>query len=162
MLPGWINNTYALETCQIDLQNLCSRAGVTFILGKLAHFNAQQQQLVLHDESALDYDLLSLAIGSQPNLVGDIAALNEWVAVKPFDAYTQTWQTWQQQLNLKLPATLTIAGGGAGAHQGPDGDGYLAALTNFRFIIHTEIHSNIFYTFYVFDKEFFLHLSECV
>lgn len=115
MLPGWINNTYALETCQIDLQNLCSRAGVTFILGKLAHFNAQQQQLVLHDESALDYDLLSLAIGSQPNLVGDIAALNEWVAVKPFDAFTQTWQTWQQQLNLKLPATLTIAGGGAGA-----------------------------------------------
>lgn len=111
MLPGWINNTYTLDTCQIDLQDLCLRAGVTFILGKLAHLNAQQQ-LVLHDENALDYDLLSLAIGSQPNLIGDIAALNEWVAVKPFDAFTQTWQ---QQLNLKLRARLTIAGGGAGA-----------------------------------------------
>ena len=66
----------------------------------------------MHDENALDYDLLSLAIGSQPNLIGDIAVLNEWVAVKPFDTFTQTWQ---QQLNLKLRATLTIAGGGAGA-----------------------------------------------
>lgn len=115
MLPGWINNTYMLETCQIDLQDLCLRAGVRFILGKLKQLNAQQQQLVLHDESALDYDLLSLAIGSQPNLVGDIAVPNTWVAVKPFDAFTQSWQTWQQQLNPKLPATLTIAGGGAGA-----------------------------------------------
>ena len=115
MLPGWVNNTYALEACQIDLQQLCIRAGAVFISGKLAGLDTKQQQVILDDQRLLDYDLVSLAMGSQPNQFNGPSSSSHWVAMKPFANFTQQWHTWQQHLNPNQAATLTIAGGGAGA-----------------------------------------------
>lgn len=108
MLPGLLSGRYQLAECRIELDALCRAAGVELLLGQATGLDSASQQLQLSDGRVLDYNYLSLNLGSQPGLPAQSGSGLELLAVKPFSAFIQGWQRWQA-----APQALAIVGGGA-------------------------------------------------
>lgn len=57
---------YGLQDFRIDLRELCQRQGVQFIQDEVVSLLLQQKKLLTRSGRMLDFDLLSLALGSVP------------------------------------------------------------------------------------------------
>lgn len=113
MLPGWMAGYYDLHDCRINVKSLALRANVTFIEDAVMGMRADECYVVLGSGRRLNYDILSLDIGSETYL-GSLAMVgSELVPIKPFDQFRDAWhrivQTSQERPNYKL----AIVGGGA-------------------------------------------------
>ena len=115
MLPGLIAGHYQVEDCHVDLPRLCQWAGVRFIRARAVALDTTLSQLTLDDGSTLDYDWLSLDIGSTPALDEVPGARQYAVPVKPVAGLRQRWQDtldhWPVQ---ERPVRISVVGGGAG------------------------------------------------
>ena len=67
MLPGFVAGHYSLDQTNIDLNALCRKAGVRWIQARCAAIDADQKRLKLSDQPALEFDVLSVDIGSTPD-----------------------------------------------------------------------------------------------
>lgn len=86
MLPGYIAGQYAFEEFNIDLQALCRRSSIAFREGLATGLDPGARRVQLADETWLDYDLLSVDIGSTPSLPKGISS---GVSVKPIASFTE-------------------------------------------------------------------------
>lgn len=112
MLPGLIAGHYSLEETHIDLPHLCQWAGARFVRGRACALDAHAQRLTLDDGSQLDYDVLSIDIGSTPALRQVPGAADHAIAVKPVADFRQRWQHWLDQ--ARAGSRIAVVGGGAG------------------------------------------------
>jgi pyridine nucleotide-disulfide oxidoreductase family protein len=64
MLPGWIAGHYARADLEIDLEPLARRANVTLFRDSVGAMYASCRRVALSDGRHLDYDVLSLDVGS--------------------------------------------------------------------------------------------------
>jgi len=115
MLPGWMAGYYDLSDCRINVKALAFRANVTFIEDVVMDMRADESYVVLGDGRRLNYDILSLDIGSETHL-GSLSEIGSGlVPIKPFDQFRDTWhrivQTSQEVPNYKL---IIVGGGAAG------------------------------------------------
>ncbi|OJF97435.1 hypothetical protein AX760_17060 [Pararhizobium antarcticum] len=85
MLPGYIAGRYTFEDFNIDLQALCQRSNTTFHEGMAIGIDPETHRVRLADDTWLDYDVLSLDIGSTPSLPDGVSG---GVAVKPIASFT--------------------------------------------------------------------------
>ena len=83
MLPGLIAGHYTFEQTHIDLARLCQWAGVRFIAATVTAVDPNHQTLALAGRPSIAYDVLSLDIGSQPELDSVPGARRYAVPVKP-------------------------------------------------------------------------------
>ena len=91
MLPGFVAGHYSLDQTNIDLNALCRKAGVRWIQARCAAIDADQKRLQLSDQPALEFDVLSVDIGSTPDQ--RIAGASQYaVGVKPISGFQQRWQ----------------------------------------------------------------------
>src|SRR5204863_9024390 len=91
MIPGFVAGRYGFADCHIDLAQLCARSGVTLVHAEATGIDRAKRQVLLKDQPALSYDLLSIDVGSGPN-VGAIAGARQWaVPVKPIGARGRPW-----------------------------------------------------------------------
>lgn len=101
MLPGLIAGHYQVEDTHVDLPRLCQWAGVRFIRARVTALDSRLNRLMLDDGSTLDYDWLSLDIGSTPALDLVPGAREFAIAVKPVASFRARWQQaldhWPQQ-----------------------------------------------------------------
>ncbi len=118
MLPGLIAGHYSFEQTHIDLARLCEWARVRFITAEVTAMDPQARRLSLADRPDIEYDLVSIDIGSQPELDSVPGARVHAVPVKPVAGL---WQRWQDLL-LRLAALpsgtrccIAVVGGGAGS-----------------------------------------------
>jgi selenide,water dikinase len=118
MLPGLIAGHYYFEQAHIDLARLCQWAEVRFIAGQVIGLDPHKQRLTLADRPAIDYDVVSIDIGSQPELDSVPGARAHATPVKPI---AELWQRWQE-LHGRLTASrargkyrISVVGGGAGS-----------------------------------------------
>ena len=116
MLPGLVAGHYSFEQTHIDLARLCQWAGVRFIESEVTALDPANKQLILAGRPPVGYDLVSIDIGSQPELDSVPGARAHSVPVKPVAGL---WQRWRE-LELKLgqrddPHRLAVVGGGAGS-----------------------------------------------
>ncbi len=86
MLPGYIAGQYTFEDFNIDLQALCQRSSIAFREALAIGLDPDARRVRLEDGTWLDYDLLSLDIGSIPSLPNGISA---GVSVKPIASFTE-------------------------------------------------------------------------
>ncbi len=116
MLPGLIAGHYTFEDCHIDLQKFCQRAGVQFIHSKVQRIDPLTKKIHCHQHPSLQYDVLSINIGSQPALNG-IEGANEYgYPIKPFQQFLNHWQHWlktTQTMNTGALQRIVMIGGGA-------------------------------------------------
>jgi len=119
MLPGMISGHYSVTDTHIDLPRLCQWAGVRFVRARVTALEARLRRLTLSDGSQLDYDWLSLDIGSTPALDQVPGAREHAIAVKPVANFRQRWQAFldQDHKHDATPRTnprIAVVGGGAG------------------------------------------------
>ncbi|CAA0114531.1 Selenide, water dikinase [Halioglobus japonicus] len=118
MLPGLISGHYSFEQAHIDLARLCQWAGVRFITAEVIGLDTAEQRLKLAGRPTIAYDVVSIDIGSQPELDTVPGARQHAIPVKPV---AQLWQRWQD-LCWRIAARasgenvrLAVVGGGAGS-----------------------------------------------
>ena len=87
MFPGVVAGKYKIDEILIDLRNLASKAGVSFVMAEIDGIVPKKKKLLLAGRPEIEYSSLSLNIGTKTNLnsksliPGD---KNLAVPIKPF------------------------------------------------------------------------------
>jgi len=118
MLPGLVAGHYRFEETHIDLERLCQWAGARFIAAQVDALDPQRRRLGLVGRPAIDYDLVSIDIGSQPELDSVPGARAHAVPVKPVAGLWLRWQALQQRVQNNPSGQerrIAVVGGGAGS-----------------------------------------------
>jgi selenide,water dikinase len=112
MLPGYIAGHYRYHECHIDLAYLARCAGARLVESCARTIDTQRQRIMLTDGSMLDYDIVSIDIGSTsaPAAVAGEGA----VAVKPVEAFLPAWQALAERARRGELKKVLVIGGGAG------------------------------------------------
>ena len=113
MLPGWMAGHYRAEDCRIDLAPWAERAGARLVLGSVSQLDAQARTLHTDAAERIDYDLLSLDVGSETDS-GALQPLGaRLLPVKPLDAFYTRWPKLMQLAQTTPNFALAVVGGGA-------------------------------------------------
>ena len=114
MLPGLIAGHYAYDEAHIDLLPLARRAGARVIHAEVEAIDCSARQVSVSGRPQLDYDLLSINIGSRPCLPASEVSATQF-AVKPVDGFLRAWRQLEQRLaQTSGDFRLAVIGGGAG------------------------------------------------
>lgn len=113
MVPGWMAGHYPLDACSIDLRALADAAGARLILQDGARIEADRRTVTLVDGTHLDYDCVSLDVGSETDLSW-LGLLGErLLPVRPIRRFVQRWERVLQQAAADPGFRLVVVGGGA-------------------------------------------------
>jgi selenide,water dikinase len=120
MLPGFVAGHYSLEQTNIDLNALCRKAGVRWIQARCTDIDPDKKCLGLSDQPELEFDVLSVDIGSTPDQ--RVSGASQYVVgVKPIARFQQRWQTLLSSLDTPSESSATakqidwgVVGAGAG------------------------------------------------
>jgi pyridine nucleotide-disulfide oxidoreductase family protein len=129
MLPGWIAGHYTSEQCRIDLRPLAQAASARLVLAHLIGIDASRNTVQLSDGSQLDYDTLSLDVGSETNTAWVQNTDDRLLPIKPLDDFVQRWPVILADAAKHENYKLVIVGGGAAGVE-------LAFAAQYAFSIH--------------------------
>lgn len=113
MLPGFMAGHYALEQCRVDLAPLAQRAGTQLVLASVVGMDAQTSCVFLSDGARLDYDLLSLDVGSAVDTQGLEALGDAFLAAKPLAPFFVRWAQIVATASRTPGYALAVVGAGA-------------------------------------------------
>ena len=90
MLPGFVAGHYSYLDAHIDLNRLCQWANVRFIRGTVTAIDADKNTVAINSQESIQYDHLSIDIGSTPDL--SIPGAREYATgVKPVSHFGALW-----------------------------------------------------------------------
>jgi selenide, water dikinase len=114
MLPGLIAGHYSKAEAQIDLAPLARFAGAGAVFDEAVGLDLTGRRVLFRDRSPIPYDVLSIDIGSTPNL--DVpGAAEHTVPVKPIDRLLDRWSALTTRLcESAAIRRIAVVGGGAG------------------------------------------------
>jgi selenide,water dikinase len=130
MLPGYIAGHYRFSDCHIDLEPLCSVAGIALHRAEATGLSPEHGRVMCSDGSVVEYDVLSIDIGSTPDVQAIPGALDHGICVKPVAGFLRAWDRILGEARSGHPVSLAFVGGGAGAVE-------LAAAVHHRVITET-------------------------
>ncbi|PCJ38560.1 MAG: pyridine nucleotide-disulfide oxidoreductase [Moraxellaceae bacterium] len=113
MLPGLIAGQYQPDECQIDLRPLVVRAGITLVLAEVMGMDADQHCVCLRDGTRIDYDMLSLDVGSSTDTSWLTVGKHPIIPLKPIDNFVQQWNTFLSQTSNAPSRHIAVVGAGA-------------------------------------------------
>ncbi len=116
-LPGLISGIYEFDDIHIDLRPLAQFAGARLIQDEVSSIDLVNKRIVLQSRPAMEFDVLSLNIGSKPDAHLIPGAVEHAIGVKPIDRFLRRWQLIFEAAvstirDLKREYTLAIVGGG--------------------------------------------------
>ena len=92
MLPGLIAGTYGIDDAHIDTGPLARFAGARLYQDEAVGLDLENRRVLCQHRPPVAYDLLSIDIGSTPN-VGDIpGAAEHAIPVKPIDGFLRRFE----------------------------------------------------------------------
>jgi selenide, water dikinase len=115
MPPGFVAGHYSYDDCHIDLEPLCATAGITFHRSEASALDPETGRVVCSDGSVAPYDMLSIDIGSTPDVHAIPGALEHGIRVKPVAEFLRAWEQIHAALREGHRLSLAFVGGGAGA-----------------------------------------------
>jgi len=128
MLPGFVAGHYDFHVCHIDLERLCETAGVEFRPFHAVSINPEANRVGCSDGNELDYDVLSIDVGSTPATQGVPGALDYAIRVKPVSTFIHALQGLLDAGKPGgVPLRIAVVGGGAGGME-------LALAMHFRLL----------------------------
>ncbi|MBC3884064.1 FAD-dependent oxidoreductase [Undibacterium griseum] len=113
MLPGYMAGHYTQTQCQIDLQPLTQAARVCMVLDSIVGMDANRRCVGLPDGRHIEYDLLSLDVGSEIDSSWLEMAGARLLPVKPLDDFFRTWPAILESAAERSGYRLIVVGGGA-------------------------------------------------
>ncbi|MBC8023958.1 MAG: FAD-dependent oxidoreductase, partial [Burkholderiales bacterium] len=113
MIPGVIAGHYRLEDCAIDLEALARRANAQFVTGAIFRVDAMNHRVHCADGDAIEYDLLSLDVGSRV-ATSPAAGLEHATLARPMETLVKGWVDVLSRARDGKIRSATVVGGGAG------------------------------------------------
>ncbi|MEL7076868.1 MAG: FAD-dependent oxidoreductase [Cyanobacteria bacterium J06582_2] len=115
MLPGHVAGFYSYTETHIDLRSLARFAGAKFICDRAIGIDTKNKRVICESQQ-IDYDYLSLDIGSTPQAINVPGATQYAIPAKPVPTFLNAWYKLQQlaAANPDQDLSLAIVGGGAG------------------------------------------------
>ena len=98
----------------IDLERVARFARARFLQTLAAGTDTHRRVATLADGGSLEFDLLSLDVGSAPATAGIPGAAEHAVGVKPVDRFLHAWDDWRERAPAGALRRLLVVGGGAG------------------------------------------------
>ena len=114
MLPGYVAGHYTYDEAHIDLRPLCQFAGARLYQEEAVGIDLANKSVRCANRPAVPYDVLSLNIGSRPDIVGVTGAADFATPVKPINRFVDRWHKLVDRV-LGQPGPHRIAVVGAGA-----------------------------------------------
>lgn len=115
MLPGLIAGHYSFDQAHIDLNRLCRWASVRWIQGEACGLDLSAQRILFADRPPIEFDVLSIDIGSTPR-ASDVPGADEFaIPVKPISRFLTRWMDLRERTNAARSARrIAVVGAGAG------------------------------------------------
>jgi selenide,water dikinase len=116
MLPGHIAGYYSFEETHIDLIPLAKLAKANLYLEKATQLDIRNNQVILANNNLIDFNILSIDIGSTPAKNKIKGAEKYAIPAKPVPYLLEKWNYLLKNINLYQDKFLNIIiiGGGAG------------------------------------------------
>jgi pyridine nucleotide-disulfide oxidoreductase family protein len=134
MLPGHIAGFYSYSQCHIDLQSLSNFAHAQLCLDHVIGLDLKNNKVLCANQPAVDFDILSIDIGSTPTKSSVPGAAEYTIAAKPVAQFLEHWYKLQENAVKSPQKALNIAIVGAGA------GGVELALSMLAGLRKSEIH----------------------
>ncbi|MBD2384821.1 FAD-dependent oxidoreductase [Cylindrospermum sp. FACHB-282] len=133
MLPGHIAGFYSYEECHIDLRNLAKFAQAELYIDQVVGLDLENNQVLCANGLVVDFDFLSIDIGSIPEKISVSGAAEYAIAAKPVSQLLEHWYQLVEDVATNPQAAISIAivGGGAGGVELS-----LAMMANLQQILH--------------------------
>jgi pyridine nucleotide-disulfide oxidoreductase family protein len=113
MLPGWVAGHYTQAQCRVDLEPLIQSAGARLVLDQIVGMDAARRCVRLTTGQRVDYDVLSLDIGSETDTSWLETLGDKLLPVKPLDNFFASWPRILAAAKAKKNYKLVVVGGGA-------------------------------------------------
>lgn len=113
MLPGWISGHYGEFECRIDLRPLIRAAGARLILDRVVGMDAARRCVGLSDRRHVEYDLLSMDVGSETDTSWLETLGDKLLPVKPLDEFFSVWPQVLAEARARRSYRLVVVGAGA-------------------------------------------------
>lgn len=110
-VPGWIAGGYRFEDCHIDLQPLAQAAGARRIEARAVALDPDARCVTLDDGRTLDYDLLSIDVGSTAATEG-IAGAERAIALRPIETLPAKLEAFDAGIREGRIRRIAMAGAG--------------------------------------------------
>ncbi|MEH2126051.1 FAD-dependent oxidoreductase [Nostoc sp.] len=116
MLPGHIAGFYSHNECHIDLRPLANFAQVQLYIDTVVALDLKNNKVLCANGLAVDFDVLSIDIGSTPAILSVSGASEYAIAAKPVSQLLEHWHQLIEAVgnNPQEPIRIAIVGGGAG------------------------------------------------
>ncbi|MBL8395846.1 MAG: selenide, water dikinase SelD [Candidatus Accumulibacter sp.] len=115
MLPGYIAGHYDFDAVHIDLRRLAEFAGARYFLDEVVGIDRAARKVLCRTRPAVPYDVLSINIGSTPQLVRVHGAAEHAVPVKPIRRFNERWLALLARIRAHAGrTTIAVVGAGAG------------------------------------------------
>jgi selenide,water dikinase len=111
MLPGLIAGHYDYRQCHIDLERLARFARAGFLEREAVALDPRERLLFLAGGKHIEYDILSIDIGSTPPAFGIPGVPEHVIPAKPIESLLSAWE----ELRARAASLMRLAlvGGGA-------------------------------------------------
>lgn len=114
MLPGLVAGHYQFHETHIDLGPLAQFAGARLLHDEVVRLDLAAKRAFLRTNAPLDYDVLSIDIGSTPDMTEVPGAAGTAIPVKPISNFMERWERLKARV-LVATGTVRIGVVGAGA-----------------------------------------------
>ncbi|MBD2436184.1 FAD-dependent oxidoreductase [Nostoc sp. FACHB-110] len=116
MLPGHIAGFYTHTECHINLQQLANFAHTQLYIDTVIGLDLKNHQVICANRPDVDFDVLSVDIGSTPATISVSGAAQYAIAAKPVAKLLKHWDELLHSVtkNPQQKIRLAIVGGGAG------------------------------------------------
>ena len=116
MLPGHIAGFYTHDECHIDLRPLANFAQARLYIDTVVALDLENNKVLCAKGRAVDFDVLSVDIGSTPATISVSGAAEYAIAAKPVSQLLEHWYELIEAVgkNPQEPISIAIVGGGAG------------------------------------------------
>lgn len=114
MLPGFIAGHYTYDETHIDLRPLCRYAGTRFFRESVVRLDPEARLVHCAGRPPVNYDILSIDVGSTPDPTQTPGASGVVMAVKPVAQFLEHWDALKQRILVQPTSRIGVIGGGAG------------------------------------------------
>ncbi|MEG4148646.1 FAD-dependent oxidoreductase [Microcoleus sp. Pol12B5] len=116
MLPGHVAGFYDYDECHIDLRSLAEFAGCQILIDRAIAIDLNKNLVICQTHPPVNFDVLSVDIGSTPATLSVPGAAKYAIAAKPVPEFLASWNQLisERQNSLQKPLRIAIVGGGAG------------------------------------------------
>ena len=116
MMPGVLANQYPIDRMRIDLVRACAASGARLIVDEVTKIDGERKQVLLGNRPPVNFDMLSIGIGSTPSFYGVDVDSDILETIKPMQTFLERLDLQIEKIKKApdLPSKLTIAIVGAG------------------------------------------------